>query len=396
MRGWPRLAVLLTLLGLCATAQGDWQTRSWSRWEITGDSAELLFGVEQIELQRMRGSIDTDWLLRELEAGISLGDATQKCSLRSVARVAAADTLLQYRLAFGCAAALRDPVAGVRVFLGQSGSPLHYAEFEYSAGQHASALFTRAEPDYSLRSAPVALSVWRIMGRYLVLGFEHILAGTDHVAFLLCMLLASRRLGARLWMITGFTIGHSVTLSLSVLGLLSVVSTAVEALIGFTVALLAVEVFARADGRHFATGLLALVVAAMSVYALGGGNSNLPMQSLLALLLLTPCYLVLALRQVRPDMLHMGMTSVFGLVHGIGFASVLQVIGLPQGQRGWALAGFNLGVEAGQLLLLLVFALLIRFASKSAAALRPLAGERVAAAALCALGVYWLVERTIV
>ena len=108
------------------------------------------------------------------------------------------------------------------------------------------------------------------------------------------------------------------------------------------------------------------------------------------------CYLVLALRQVRPDMLHMGMTSVFGLVHGIGFASVLQVIGLPQGQRGWALAGFNLGVEAGQLLLLLVFALLIRFASKSAAALRPLAGERVAAAALCALGVYWLVERTIV
>ncbi|MBK7170532.1 MAG: HupE/UreJ family protein [Gammaproteobacteria bacterium] len=103
----------------------------------------------------------------------------------------------------------------------------------------------------------------------------------------------------------------------------------------------------------------------MSVYALGGGNSNLPMQSLLALLLLTPCYLVLALRQVRPDMLHMGMTSVFGLVHGIGFASVLQVIGLPQGQRGWALAGFNLGVEAGQLLLLLVFALLIRFASEN-------------------------------
>ncbi|MBK7170531.1 MAG: HupE/UreJ family protein [Gammaproteobacteria bacterium] len=47
-------------------------------------------------------------------------------------------------------------------------------------------------------------------------------------------------------MITGFTIGHSVTPSLSVLGLLSVVSTAVEALIGFTVALLAVEVFARA------------------------------------------------------------------------------------------------------------------------------------------------------
>ena len=64
----------------------------------------------------------------------------------------------------------------------------------------------------------------------------HHMAGLDHVAFLLCMLLVAARLSSRLWMITGFTLGHSITLSLSVLGLVSVRSAAVEALIGYTVA----------------------------------------------------------------------------------------------------------------------------------------------------------------
>ncbi|MBP8926694.1 MAG: hypothetical protein KBG75_12610 [Pseudomonadales bacterium] len=63
---------------------------------------------------------------------------------------------------------------------------------------------------------------------------------------------------------------------------------------------------------------------------------------------------------------------------------------------GLALAGFNLGVEAGQLLLLLVFALLIGLAEKLPAAVQRLAGERAVAGALCAIGVYWLVERAIV
>ena len=106
--------------------------------------------------------------------------------------------------------------------------------------------------------------------RYLGLGFSHILAGLDHVAFLLCMLLVAARLSSRLWMITGFTLGHSITLSLSVLGLVSVRSAAVEALIGYTVALLAAEACLRL-GLRSAPWQLWLVVAGVGAITWAAG-----------------------------------------------------------------------------------------------------------------------------
>ena len=89
------------------------------------------------------------------------------------------------------------------------------------------------------------------------------------------------------------------------------------------------------------------------------------------------------------------MTAVFGLVHGLGFAGVLNAIGVPAGQRGWALAGFNVGVELGQLALLLVFALLLDALHRLRSPALARGGTQAAAIALCALGVYWLAGRSL-
>jgi len=147
--------------------------------------------------------------------------------------------------------------------------------------------------------------------RYLVFGFEHILSGWDHLLFVLMLCLLAR--GWRLVkLVTAFTVGHSVTLALAVLGLVAVAGPAIEACIALSIVFLARQVLVPTGG--FAHGYL--------------------------------------------------VVTAFGMLHGLGFAGALVEAGIPPDRLAWALLAFNLGVEAGQLvfvaLALLLFLLLNR------------------------------------
>jgi hypothetical protein len=145
---------------------------------------------------------------------------------------------------------------------------------------------------------------------WVALGIEHILRGVDHLAFVLALMLVTglnRRLVATL---TAFTVGHSLTLALHVLGFIPTSSRAVEAIIAASVLFLAVE---ASQGQRPAT-------AAATTPASSLTNQN-------------------------PWLVAGG----FGLVHGLGFASVLRELRLPAGGTVKALFGFNVGVELGQL-----------------------------------------------
>lgn len=140
---------------------------------------------------------------------------------------------------------------------------------------------------------------------YVVLGVEHILFGIDHLALVLCLFLLAR--GRQLvLLITGFTIGHSVTLTLTALGHLSLPSAPVEASIALSIILLARQVMLRERRGH---GTLVL-------------------------------------------------TILFGMLHGFGFAGALNEIGLPEAQVLPALLSFNIGVELGQMLFIVSLAAL--------------------------------------
>ena len=134
---------------------------------------------------------------------------------------------------------------------------------------------------------------------YLVLGFEHILGGIDHLLFVagLLFLVGFRR--RLVWTITAFTVAHSLTLASAALGWLTLRPAPVEACIALSIVLVAAE--ALRQRATLARRLPALVA------------------------------------------------FVFGLVHGLGFAGALQEIGLPQAHLPLALLAFNVGVEAGQL-----------------------------------------------
>jgi hypothetical protein len=206
------------------------------------------------------------------------------------------------------------------------------------------------ESDAGLGPAPGLIA-------YVTIGIEHILLGPDHLLFVLGLMLvvAARRdrspLPTLLLTITAFTVAHSLTLALAVLGIWGLPPKAVELLIALSIVLLALEL-ATHDAR---------------------ARRGLPPS--------------LTLR--RPWLVAFG----FGLLHGFGFAGALAGIGLPEQARGWALFLFNVGVETGQLIfvtaVLLIWTLLRRIRH------RPFPAQSQAAVVTLLGGVamYWTLDR---
>jgi len=386
--------LLLLSLAFAATASADRQTRSWSHWSFSERGAIVVFTLERSELIRLSGSSDPGWLVEEVRRTVRFTDGGRECSAQRAQRAPSAKEVVRVLIEFECADPIEVPQIALTTFAELVSNPIHYAEFDFPLSPLRSALFGPGQYVVALTAAAPPAGLLQTIFRYLWLGFEHILIGLDHVAFLMCMLLVSDRLRDRIAMITGFTVGHSITLSLSVLDLLRVDTAAVEALIGYTVALVAVEVFAREQAGRFAVGVLSAVVAGVGAWCVSRGE-GLPVSTVSALAVLTPAYLVLSARSMSRAMLHLGLTLMFGMIHGLGFAAVLKTLGLPADQRGWALAGFNLGVEAGQLVLLGVFACCLWLVAHRLSARSAKASTRVAATLLCGVGVFWFVERSV-
>ena len=191
---------------------------------------------------------------------------------------------------------------------------------------------------------PDALSV---AGIYLLHGIEHILFGYDHLLFVLALLLIVRSTRVLVWTITSFTVAHSITLALAVLGVAHVPGPPVEAVIALSILLLACEIVRIRRGQPTLTWRWPWVVA-----------------------------------------------FVFGLLHGFGFAGALSDVGLPPGDIPLALFAFNVGVELGQLafvaavLLALAMARALPMPAAITRHAQPAAGLVVGS-----LAAFWLVER---
>lgn len=229
---------------------------------------------------------------------------------------------------------------------------------------------------------------------YVRLGVEHIFSGADHLCFVLALLLIGTTLGEVATVVTGFTAAHSVTLALGVLGLVRPTSTAVEALIGLSIVVLALENFVETTQRRtrhaVMVGLALLLVAAMAGSL--GGRFAVPALALLGIGLFSLCYFALLSYPARPARLRWVIAFVFGLVHGFGFAGVLAETGLSSGRLAQALLGFNLGVELGQLAIVAALWPPYRLLLSRSPAMRPVAVQ-VGSAAVLAAGLFWFLAR---
>jgi len=199
-------------------------------------------------------------------------------------------------------------------------------------------------------TAPSASLVWsdrgggaRGIASYLRLGVEHILSGWDHLAFLLLLIVVARRLREVAVLITGFTVGHSVTLAAAALGVVVPHVRAVEATIAASILLVALE---NANMERMRGGGL-VIAGALAIFVAAAAIGGLP--AFWGLALFSGCYFALLRRASRGGRLRWVIACLFGFVHGLGFSGVLLEQELPRAELVRALFGFNLGVELGQL-----------------------------------------------
>jgi hypothetical protein len=229
---------------------------------------------------------------------------------------------------------------------------------------------------------------------FLLLGMRRILTGSDHLFFLLGLLLLGGGLRDVVRIVAGFTIAHSLTLALAVFGFLRPPRAPVEALIGLSIALVAAENLWLAGGRPpLVRWALAAVLLGLAAGAAVGAGS-VPALTLLGLAVFGACYLGLLQRAANPVPLRALLAFVFGLVHGFGFAGALLEAEPPSERVAGALFGFNAGVELGQVAVVLALWSLLRLTWRYRDGSLTAAAVEYGSAVILAVGVAWFVGRS--
>ena len=199
--------------------------------------------------------------------------------------------------------------------------------------------------------------------KFFSLGLDHILSGYDHLLFILGLLLLVTNLKRLLLVITGFTIGHSLTLLLSVINIIQVKSSLVEALIGYTIMFVGLEYLYKENNDHRVSMIFITTLSLLLLIFGNLINPNFPYFLILGILLFSLGYFYLLKNLNSENNLLSIITIIFGLIHGFGFGGFLLGSKISSENIFSGLLGFNLGVEVGQiifvLLILLIYKLLM-------------------------------------
>ena len=381
---------LLVLVVAAGEASAHGRSVSHSRWRLGPNGGEVDLRLAERDVARRGIARPGEYAVARLV--LYAGEAA--CTPGPVEPRRAPAGWLAYRWAVTCPEAERLDLDN-GLFMEAAGARLHFARVELGDGVLVERVFGPTDRRLPIRGAAEAAQPAAPLGlwRFVTLGIEHILSGWDHLAFLIGLLVLAGTLRDVVVLASGFTIGHSVTLALSVLGLARPAGPAVEAVIGFSILLIAVENVWQVGGRGraipiaLAAAMLALAVAA----ALGVGTVSV--LTLIGLALFAVCHFGLLARAVRPARVRGLVASGFGLVHGFGFAGILHEMALPPEALVPALLGFNVGVEIGQLLVIVVLWPPVAVLARSVQ--RP-TGQLVmqgTSAALAGLGAFWFVGR---
>ncbi len=388
-----RLLLALLVLLFAASAHAHTRSQSFSTWTVGEDAVA---GVFQVDAYRATQLSDTPQdlsalLKRELEATVSLRQAGVACARTSVQPIRAPRGEMRVEIAFKCAKPFAEVPGELKIgaFFSVSISHTHYIRVTSNEGVREGVL-TQGKTTFPVGGDKAAPSSF---GSFLFLGFEHVLSGLDHIAFLIALAMLAGGVWRILIAITGFTLGHSVTLALVAFNVLKPDTAAIEALIGFTVAWAAGDALRRVRGTPQWYGLIG-----------AGGIALLPVLAWLFGLpvlawgvLLGVAVFAAAMSYARADAPYLApaIATVFGLAHGAGFAGPLLEMEIPPVNLVWTLLAFNIGVEIGQLTALAVLGGLL-WASRRVFKdnIPPLAFD-AAAALLFALGTFWFVSRAL-
>jgi hydrogenase/urease accessory protein HupE len=340
-----RLAAALIVAGLLATSAADAHQQGISYSDVRiakGQAAfDILLSTHDLALDVDGDGTVTDVEIRSryprlrriFDGALAVEAGGTPCPLTLEDSGLEPNELVRFRLSGACPDALPVHVTvrlgALTVVDGQNLAKIRVGDVLV---EH---VFTRTDGDVVIGES--AGGVWPTFRRFFRLGVEHIATGYDHILFLLALLLVGGGVRALVAVVTAFTIAHSVTLSLAVLDVVQLPSRFVESAIALSIAWVALEnlVIDETRGRW-------------------------------------------------------RITFVFGLMHGFGFASVLREMHLPRAGLIASLVAFNLGVEAGQLVVVTITYPLVAVIERSRHR-RMLVG--LASGAILVMALWWFGER---
>lgn len=392
-------AVLFALatLWLAPHAAAHARSASYSSWWLEAQGARARIRVTRLDASLLeRAGLERRSLGEHLSRALTLSSTGGPCVAEpgSIRELGAPEGAIDFELRMRCPSPDGLTLTS-QLLVDQNPTHLHFVrvfgpgEATTPAVEGVLDVRARTLPLTTRAAAPPTASTLR----FLRLGVEHILSGWDHLVFLLMLVLAGGTLRRTALVVSGFTLGHSITLTLATLGTVVADVRPIEALIGLSIVVLALENVWLEHGRT-SQALPRAAVAGIALLAVAAAALGRPGALAFAgMALFALSYFALLSRSERPETVRALVAAVFGLVHGFGFARALQEMQLPAVELGRALLGFNLGVELGQIALILLVWPLLRLAERRTERRAPLV-TALAAAAL-GLGSYWLVVRAL-
>jgi hypothetical protein len=401
--------LLAALAALSLGAQAHTRSESNYSWRISGPSVRLTMTIPDTEIIRIPGPdgqtgniLPNNQILAYLTERIKVtskvaakdADQEQDCPASPAQPLSAAANYHRFEFAFQCQTA-----DGIQLHSGAFFDLVNthsgFAQIQPDGKDYIEQIFTidhqTIEMDGDSEHADLQNASFF---QYVYMGMMHIFTGVDHMSFLIGLVLIARRLRDLVFVITGFTLGHCVTLALAVTGVLRPQAEYIDALVGLTIALIGAENVAVATRRPgvVAAGMGSLLLAMTAAKFAGWGG--LPTMLTLGAALFSVSYLMISGHLRDAGRLRLVVTLVFGLIHGFGFAANLMEMKLPPNRLGELLFGFNIGVEIGQLTLVLGAIGVVAVLKRVRLALpRPIVVD-VASACLVGVGLFWFFGRS--
>jgi hypothetical protein len=393
------LAMLAGALLLPAGVTAHGRSTSYSSWSLDEQGASVRARIPLVELTRVpelaaRAATRDPQLSDHLAESLLLHTPSGVCPVTDGPRaLAAPEGWWSSEWRIDCPPGEPRHIE-TRLLQPDAPSHLHFARVRTRDGAVRERVLSSRKPAWALdEAAPAQGTSDATVTDYVRLGAEHIASGADHLAFLLALLLLAASVTEVATLVTGFTLAHSVTLALAALGILHPDVPAVEALIGFSVALVAAEnAWLLSERVRWLPWTIAGALVILAVLA-ASGRGALSTLTLLGTALFTWCHFKLLERTERPARLRVAVAFAFGLVHGFGFAGVLDELALPSHRLLPALFGFNVGVELGQLAIVALAWPLLRLLSRLRGGSVGSAVAELGSAAVCGLGLFWFATR---
>jgi hypothetical protein len=354
-------ALLLLLLplgpGLSAPASAHTRSETHTAWQIKGNTVHLQFTVPDLESKRLTADGDmpsVEQLGNYVADHVGAFSGDQACTRTEGPRqLAAAAGYRRYEFTFECPNADEIKVHS-SAFFELVESHTDFAQIQTDTGAFVEELITKDQQTLDISSNAGSPLQNAGLLDFMKMGIMHIFTGVDHMSFMLGLVLISRHVRDLLFVVTGFTIGHSLTLGLAVTGILRPEAQYIDALVALTIAMIGAENLG--DSTHkplFVALALGGIMFALAFAKYLGAPVLLPIMLLVGGGIFATNYLMLTGHLRDAARVRLVMTLVFGLIHVFGFASNLLQERIPSSRLAELLVGLNLGVEVGQVTVVL-------------------------------------------